>query len=401
MGLAAFAGLFWHIGNVINLLNPENIIKRLAIENSIQSIGDILHSSVMKYDLETLRVGLKAVTDRMIGIVGLDVQKDISRRPIIFEQEDIVVIGPDEESTEEVIEKIDRRKRPVDTTLYLDPCFFDFFKRVARSTVSKVDEEATIEVIETLYNFGRLSSENGLEDATRSVAKSLGFIGKLTAEKGKEFEEVTSQIVGSLREVGGIAARSELGNATEQTVESLRAVGGIAAEKGLEDVTWHVVWYLRVVGETAAKSGLKDATLMVVRSLGAVGTTAAEKGLEDAALEAAWSIRFVGTTAEEKGFGDAIEEATWSLRAIGRVAEEKGLEETKIVVVRSLAAVGTIAIEKELKFSVAREAARFIDELTISSEVIPDDDSPQKFMNLCKQRLEELRTQKQDRPPHK
>jgi hypothetical protein len=74
--------------------------------------------------------------------------------------------------------------------------------------------------------------------------------------------------------------------------------------------------------------------------------------------------------------------------------------------VRSLAAVGTIAIEKELKISVAMHAAGFIGGLTIPIEEMPDydRDSPQKFMNLYKQRFEELQellTQKPDPPPHK
>jgi len=463
-----FVALFPYMLNIIGLLKPENIIKRLAIEitndkilkseeDLIQPIMDIIHSSVMKYDLETTRVGLKAVTDRMIRIIGLDfqkedVQKESSSCHITFEPFDLVIIGPDEESTEEVIEKIDRKKRPVDTTSHLDSCFFEFFRRVGRLTVSKMDEESTREVIKNLYNFGRLSSENGLDDETWSVAESLGFIGKLTAEKGKEFEEVTSQAVWFLIDVGRIASKSELENATEQTAKSLGIVGEIAAEKGLEDVTSRVVLALRkgggiaaekglkneteqtaeslcIVGktaaesgledvteqavlalkfvvETAAESGLEDATEQAVCDLGDVGTAAAEKGLESAALEAAWALRTVGEIAAEKGLEGGTMEAVLSLIRIGRITAEKGLEDATKIVVRSLAAVGTIAIEKELEFSVAREAVWFIEGLTISIEEIPDydHDSPQKFMNLYKQRFEklrELRTQKPDRPPHK
>jgi hypothetical protein len=129
-----------------------------------------------------------------------------------------------------------------------------------------------------------------------------------------------------------------------------------------------------------------------VYDLGGVGTAAAEKGLERAALEAAWALRTVGEIAAEKGLEEGTMEAVLSLIRVGRITAEKGLEDVTLIVVRSLVAVGTIAIEKKLKFSVAEEAAWFIDGLTISSEEIPDYDSPQKFMNLYKQRLEELRT---------
>jgi hypothetical protein len=407
-----------YMRNTIDLLKPENIINRLAIENSIQPIMDIIHGAVMKYDIATTRAGLKAVTDQMIGSIGLDVQKESSNRPIIFKRLDIDVSGPDEELTEEVIEKTDRVEILGDATSQavesiVNPCFFDFFKRVGRLTVSKMDEESTVEVIKNLYNFGRLSLENGLEDAASQVAESLGFIGKLTAEKGKEFEEATSQAALSLRVVGKTAAKNELEDATSQAAASLGDVGTAAAEKGLEDVTWHVASYLRNVGETAAEKGLPNATSIVVQFLGAVGTAAAENGLERAVSEAAWSLRFVGTTAAEKGFWDATEQATWSLRDVGTAAAEKGLEDATKVVVKSLGAVGTTAIEKELKFFVAAGAAQSLSELTITSEEIvktaiqeleqeePDHDSFQKFMNLCKQRLEELRAQKPDRPPHK
>jgi len=91
MGIIAFAGLFWHIGNVIDLLRPENIIKRLAVEitedrilnseeDPIQPIMDIIHGSVMKYDITTTRVGLTAVTDRVIKILDVNCEQKIPMR---------------------------------------------------------------------------------------------------------------------------------------------------------------------------------------------------------------------------------------------------------------------------------------------------------------------------------
>jgi len=407
----AFVALVPYMWNTIDLLKPENIINRLAIENSIQPIMDIIHGAVMKYDIATTRVGLKAVTDQIIGSIGLEVQKESSSRPSTFKRFDMVVSSPDEESTGEVIEKNDRGERLGDTASQvaesiIDPYFFDHFKRVARLTVSKMDGEATGEVIKNLYNFGKLTAEKGkeFEDVTRQVTESLGFIGKLTAEKGKEFEDVTKQAARSLRSIGRTAAKNKLDDATSQTAESLGGVGMSATEKGLEEGTMEAVSSLRKVGQIAAKNELEAATEQTAESLGAVGTAAAEKGFERAALEAVWALRTVGEIAAEKGLEEGTMEAVLSLTKVGGITAEKGLEDATKIVVRSLGAVGTIAIEKELKFSIAEEAAWFLDELTISSEEIPDHDSPQKFMNLYKQRLvelRELRTQKPDRPPHK
>lgn len=77
--------------NIIHLLKPENIIERMAveitkgkiintIEDPIQPIMDVIHGSIMKYDLETTRVGLKNVTEQVIGIIDSDGEEEISRR---------------------------------------------------------------------------------------------------------------------------------------------------------------------------------------------------------------------------------------------------------------------------------------------------------------------------------
>ena len=75
--------LFPYMLNIIDLLKPENIIDDGVLnskEDSIQPIVDTIHGSVVKYDLEMARVGLNAVTDRVIKIIDSDGQKDISTR---------------------------------------------------------------------------------------------------------------------------------------------------------------------------------------------------------------------------------------------------------------------------------------------------------------------------------
>ena len=87
MGIAAFIGLFWHIGNVIDLLKPENIIKRLADKitkdkilnpkkDPIQPIMDIIHVSIMKYDIATVECGLDAVMKNAAYIIDISKYSD-------------------------------------------------------------------------------------------------------------------------------------------------------------------------------------------------------------------------------------------------------------------------------------------------------------------------------------
>jgi len=149
--------LFPYMLNIIGLLKPENIINRLAIEitndkilkseeDLIQPIMDIIHSSVMKYDLVTTRVGLKAVTDQMIEIIDSDNQKE------------------------------------------LITCFCDHFRRVRTLTVDKMDEEATGEVIKSLETFGKSTAKKNLGYATQKITRSIELTGELAAKKGEGFE---------------------------------------------------------------------------------------------------------------------------------------------------------------------------------------------------------------------
>ena len=80
LGIFTFIILVPYLWNILDLLKPENIINRLKIditkdtllnseEDPIQPITDIVHGSIMKYDIATTRVGLKAVTERVIEII--------------------------------------------------------------------------------------------------------------------------------------------------------------------------------------------------------------------------------------------------------------------------------------------------------------------------------------------
>jgi hypothetical protein len=130
LGAFTFVLLFPYLLNIISLLKSENIIKRLAIEitkdkilnpkeDPVQPVVDIIHGSIMKYDLETTRVGLKTVTDQVLKIICPDDEKNISRP------------------------------------------FCDHLTRVGRLAISREDEESTLEVIGNLENFAKSTAEKG------------------------------------------------------------------------------------------------------------------------------------------------------------------------------------------------------------------------------------------------
>ena len=211
-----------------------------------------------------------------------------------------------------------------------------------------MDEESTREVIENLYNFGRWSSENRIGDATRSVAESLGFIGKLTAEKEEGLEEATSQAVQSLRDVGKCAAKNQLKDATSQAVTSLGDVGTSAVEKGLKDVVLQVRDSLEEVEMTAEDNNLTIATKQKVESLKRFGETAAGKGevFEDVTITMVDYIGDVGKSAAKDGDNDLTERAVESLVYVGKTTVEQKLEGATKEVAHSIGLVGVAAAEK-------------------------------------------------------
>jgi len=289
LGAFTFVALFPYMRNVIGLLKSENIIKRLATEltkdkilnskeDPIQPIMDVIHGSIMKYDLETTRVGLKAVTDQIIEIISSSDEKKILWR------------------------------------------FCGHLERVSRLAISRGDMESTIKVIENFGKFGESTAEKGLENSAGKAAWSLEKIGRAAAEKG--LEDATRLVAWSLEKIERAAAEKGLERATWQVAESLEEVGRAAAEKGLERATWQAAESLEEVGRAAAEKGLERATRQVAESLEEVGRAAAEKGLEDVTRQAAWSLEEVGRAAAEKGLERATWQAAESLAELTILSEE-------------------------------------------------------------------------------
>jgi hypothetical protein len=239
LGAFTFVALFPYMLNIISLLKSENIINRLAIEitkgkilnlkeDPIQPIMDIIHGSIMKYDIETARVGLRAVTKRVLEID--------------FVKEDY-----------ENMEKISHR--------FCFPLI-----RAGRLAVSREDEELTLEVIESLEDFGVSIAEKELV-ATGGVVYALHDVGKAAVEKG--LEDATEKAVGSLEAVGLTAVEKGkvLGNATLEAIECLEAIGKAAAVKEFEDVIEKVARSFVIIGTIATEKGLERATLQAAKSL--------------------------------------------------------------------------------------------------------------------------------------
>jgi hypothetical protein len=289
LGAFTFVALFPYMLDVIHLLKPESIIKRLAVkissdnllnskEDPIQPIVDIVHGSIMKYDLETTRVGLKAVTEQVIKVIDLDGVKEISNQ------------------------------------------FGGHLMRVSIVAISKMDEYSTNQVIFNLESFGESTAEKELKYATTEAAQILGFVGETAAEK--RLEGTILYAVDSLESVGKAAAKKRYEHATRAAVVALASVGKAAAKEGFEGDIGDVLFAIEGLGRDAAKERLDDATTVAAASLECVAKAATEKGFESATSQGVYSLVAVGVIAAKEGLEVGTPQAAWSLAVLTLLSEE-------------------------------------------------------------------------------
>jgi len=326
-----------HVSRHIKSVEKHNEDRTEPIEEDpVKPIVDIIHSSIMRYDISTTSIGVNAITNRAIEIIDLYEEEKISNH------------------------------------------FCDHFERVGRLAVNKMDEGSTVEIIGNLGDFGKLAVEKELKVAPLQAAQSIGVVGKAAAEKG--LGSAASRSAWSLETIGKAAVDKELENVTLQVARSLVDVGETAAESAMESATLQAVGSLETIGKTTTQD---DVAQKVARFLGNVGETAANKELENVALEVAQSLRRLGETAADKGFENTIQRAARSLLDIGKITTKKGLNDAKHRTTESLAAL-SISNEKIAKVVIP----------TYKSELEDHDRHLfQEFMQEYEKKIEKLRTE--------
>lgn len=216
LGIFSFVALVPYMLNITNLLKPQNIIKKLAKEitidtikkdeDSIQPIVDILNKSIVSYDFETVKIGLKELNEQVTKVI------DSKCKP---------------KSKEEIIKSY---------------CYN--LERVGQLAIRSADTESAEEVIKNLQTFG-------LHAATKEVVISIGILGK-AAIKNKQ-PDVSLKAADFLGEMGKKCEEKTIEEVPGRTVKELKELGTNAANAGqeLESTVCHAVWALKKVGIAA------------------------------------------------------------------------------------------------------------------------------------------------------
>ena len=259
--IITFVALFRYMKNVLYLLKPSNIIKKLSDnitkeniskhiksvedhkenrtkpieEDPVQPIVDIIRSSLIKHDFATTSSGINTITNRAIE-----------------------VMNPNEHKISEH--------------------FCDHFERIGKLAVNRGDEESVIEVIKNLEAFGESAAKRESVVTTANVAKCIRSVGKTAAEK--RYGDATRQAILCIKSVGKTATGNSTGNlldgAVYQVARSIGAVGLSAEENELIEEVWQAARSLVFVGIFAEKKRFESAKQQALECLARLATTSKE-----------------------------------------------------------------------------------------------------------------------------
>ena len=383
LGIYTFSILFLYMKNTIAMLRPDTVVSMLVAEISadnlkesiaqiqryyritehtknvkqvqdaakkedvLQPIFDVVHASMMRFDVTTTRTGLSALSDRLLELFA----------------------GFDETGRKEIAG---------DISLH----FCNHIQRSALVALRNDDEGMLREIAIVLQKFGTSAVEKGLDEVVFWVAGALEAVGTSTADK--KIAIATSQVVTSLEEVGISAIEKEMAIVPERVVAAIRVVGTRAVENGLTDAILTVADALGVIGNGAARKGMEGATDEVANALGVVGTSAAGKGLVDVTFWVARALGVVGNSAAANGLDKATDRV---VRALCHMSDKDAGRDA-----------ATESLAKLLSDNKDDNKGPIMDSVReFESRLNPDERGQfASFMNSVKEELEKLESEKKE-----
>lgn len=228
LGFYAYVSLIFYILNILNLLKPSTIIKKLCVEitknnillaiedekiseiDPIQPIIDIVLSSLMKYDIETVRNGLTAIGDRTKFILEneeLEPEDELKMSAIIIESH---------------------------------------LTGMGKIAASRKDVASTMEVISNLHKIGMITVEQEYNTIMRKVAESFTEVGIITIEENLKY--TTDKAIKSLKEIGEAALEQNLAGSVP-ILFSLHSIGRAAIDQNLENTAWKSADSIHEIGK--------------------------------------------------------------------------------------------------------------------------------------------------------
>jgi len=361
LGIFTFFALFLYLKNTITLLRPDIVVSILVDEinyenlkdtiafarqsskawvsdNSdvsdivtqknrkediFQPVFDVIHASIMRYDVTTTRTGLNGVSCKIIELLDRYTTEEQDKITPYFcdhiHRSAIVALNKDDEGI--LVEIIFVLKNfgtscckypdrgvvgPVINTLELigisaaEKGFNEAVEQVAGALESILDSNLeknedekfgpiTWGIINTLGNIGIRATRKGsnLESASMLIACILGQISIHVAEGGKKIESENSWVSMNLREMGILAIDLNLRNLTNQVIDAFERFGRCVIEKEQKKMISNITKDLETLCIHAAEHKTRDENTIkyIIMLLCEIGSKEAGQEIAHTCLE--------------------------------------------------------------------------------------------------------------------
>lgn len=326
-GIYTFLILFLYIINTIQLLRPDEVVKMLVedinegniqpkegTDDIVQSVFDVVHASINRFDVTTTRIGLNQLLLRIKTLLPLF---DDSAKDRITEH------------------------------------FCEHIQRSSLIALQNEDGGTIDEILTVLEKFiNEICEYKDDSKSLSSVISVISFIGLYAPNK--RLENATKRVVNILEKIGSDTVDTGLENETFQVIEVLDSIGNNAINQGLEDVVSQVIGVLGKIGNNATDNGLVIVTFGVIDLLGDVGSEAADNGLEDATENVARVLVKINRNVIDNGFQDATSDVVDAFERVMKHAEDKGLDITVLLATQELWNVGSMVADNGLEDAAVR-----------------------------------------------
>jgi hypothetical protein len=393
---SAFLLLFPYILSMMNILSPQPIIRKLLEDiyvkkewkerDPFQPIFDIVRSAFMKHDYETVEMGLRGMTAKVIKVINsYDIEK---------------------------YRFIPGKQNPYNPSKDFSEFYCKHLNQIGR-LFAKRDEVLTLETVENLERIAKSITEKRLGTEEKVVA-ALGNIGIISAQK--EFQMTTEQTVGAIEIIGKRMIEEDYiitqpnrkeylyhcSSVIRRVVDRLNAISVLAVEK------WGI-YMLQPMGGSLEKVGIAIAKVDIVnlnifsvsRTFYRIGVTAlnveetptliGDSIVSDHVIRPLTTIGKI--IAHEKEMNNCFREVVLDLWSVGSYAAERGFKRTANAGAKALAELAILdekVVEKGLNDLKYREALGYRE---TEIESLPE---IQKFIVVYKEHLKKLRTSKNE-----
>ncbi|SFM47968.1 DUF2254 family protein [Methanolobus profundi] len=257
MGFFAFVCLVPYMLKTLDLLKPstlimelaknitnENLLKAIYAENNkideldpIQPLIDILNSSLMKYDNESIRNCLKAITESTNNLFaeGIDERDEKEVASFVFQHISSAVFLAIEKQNEDAI------------------CNLILSMKQNASKAIEMKNKLILEfLIDSFRKIGGKAYENRMYSVTKDCVKAIGKIGQDSI--GEKMENVTDEIVIKFDLLSQVAIETKAIYGSE-IVMQLYKIGKEGLKREAYDETEQILCELEAIANYAKDSG--------------------------------------------------------------------------------------------------------------------------------------------------